>query len=49
MYSKDLCKFIDFSENPIKFMAKGGKLMGTISLLNEKDLKEIREKTFEIS
>ena len=49
MYGKDLCKFIDFSENPIKFMAQGGKLMGTISLLNEKDLKEIREKTFEIS
>lgn len=48
MYSKDLCKFIDFSDNPINFMAQGGKLMGAIALLNEEDLKLIREKTFEI-
>ena len=46
MYSKDLCKYIDFSENPIKFMAQGGKLIGTIALLNDSDLAQIREKTF---
>ena len=48
MFSKDLYKFIDFSKNPIKFMAHGGKLIETIVLLNNEDLKLIREKTFEI-
>ena len=46
MYSKDLCKFIDFSKMPIKFMANGGKFLKTISKLNEDDLKLIREKMF---
>lgn len=49
MFSKDLNNFIDFSKNPIKFMAQGGKLMETIVLLNEDDLKQIKEKTFVIS
>ena len=46
MYSKDLCKFIDFSDNPIKYMAQGGKLIRTIAQLNETDLQQIREKLF---
>ena len=46
MYSKDLDKYIDFSDNPIRFMASGGKFMATIALLNDEDLKQIREKTF---
>lgn len=48
MFSKDLYKFIDFSKNPIKFMAQGGKLMEAVVLLNEEDVKQIKQKTFEI-
>lgn len=46
MYSKDLCKFIDFSNNPIKFMAQGGKFMNTIVELTKEDLEKIKDKLF---